>query len=41
VHVAAGGDQEDLHIVINHQLFINTAAPNLPHAGIDDICNAK
>jgi hypothetical protein len=39
--VAAGGDQEDLQIAIDHQLVINTAAPSLPHAGIDGICNAQ
>jgi hypothetical protein len=38
--VAAGGDREDLQIVIDHQFVINTAAPSLPHAGIDGIFNA-
>jgi hypothetical protein len=38
--VTAGGDQEELQIVIDHQLIINNAAPSLAHTGIDDICNA-
>jgi hypothetical protein len=41
VQVAPGWDQEDLQIVCDHRIVVNTAAPSLPHAGIDGNCNAQ